>query len=36
VVAAIEGAIVMGKGERSTEPMAATRDVLCKVLARSP
>jgi TetR/AcrR family transcriptional regulator, lmrAB and yxaGH operons repressor len=35
-VAAIEGAIVMGKGERSTEPMAATRDVLRKVLAPSP
>ena len=36
VVAAIEGAIVMGKGERSTEPMVATRDVLRKVLAPSP
>ncbi len=33
VVAAIEGAIVMGKGERSTEPMAATRDVLREMLA---
>ncbi|MGH9185696.1 MAG: TetR family transcriptional regulator C-terminal domain-containing protein [Acidimicrobiales bacterium] len=32
-IAAIEGAIVMGKGQRSTEPVAATRDVLREVLA---
>lgn len=33
VVAAIEGTIVMAKGERSTEPVAATRDVLAGMLA---
>jgi TetR/AcrR family transcriptional repressor of lmrAB and yxaGH operons len=33
VIAAIEGTIVMGKGERSTEPLRVTKDVLTKVLA---
>lgn len=32
VIAAIEGGLVMGKGERSTEPLAAARDVLRDVL----
>jgi TetR/AcrR family transcriptional repressor of lmrAB and yxaGH operons len=32
-VAAIEGALTMGKGQQSTEPLAATRDVLGELLA---
>ena len=32
VVAAIEGTIVLGKGERSTEPLAVTRDTLRAIL----
>ncbi|HET8620027.1 MAG TPA: TetR/AcrR family transcriptional regulator [Acidimicrobiales bacterium] len=34
VIAAIEGTIVMAKGERSTEPIAAARDALRTILAR--
>src|SRR5262245_3494009 len=33
VLACIEGTVVMAKGERSTEPIAATRDVLRTILA---
>jgi TetR/AcrR family transcriptional repressor of lmrAB and yxaGH operons len=33
VIAAIEGTVVMAKGERSTEPVATTREVLRTVLA---
>lgn len=33
VIAAIEGTVVMGKGERSTEPIATVRDMLRTVLA---
>jgi TetR/AcrR family transcriptional repressor of lmrAB and yxaGH operons len=33
VIAAIEGTIVMAKGEQSTEPIATTRDVLRTILA---
>jgi TetR/AcrR family transcriptional regulator, lmrAB and yxaGH operons repressor len=33
VIAAVEGTVVMAKGERSTEPIAAARDVLAAVLA---
>jgi TetR/AcrR family transcriptional regulator, lmrAB and yxaGH operons repressor len=33
VIAAVEGTVVMAKGERSTEPIAAARDVLATVLA---
>jgi TetR/AcrR family transcriptional repressor of lmrAB and yxaGH operons len=32
IVATIEGALTMGKGEHSTEPLAATRDVLRDLL----
>jgi TetR/AcrR family transcriptional regulator, lmrAB and yxaGH operons repressor len=34
VIAAIEGTIVMARGEQSTEPIVTTRDVLRTVLAR--
>jgi TetR/AcrR family transcriptional repressor of lmrAB and yxaGH operons len=34
IIAAIEGALVMAKGERSTEPFAAVREVLRDLLAR--
>jgi AcrR family transcriptional regulator len=33
IIATIEGTIVMAKGERSTEPVAAARDILATVLA---
>ncbi len=33
VIAAIEGVVVMAKGERSTEPIATTREVLRRILA---
>jgi TetR/AcrR family transcriptional repressor of lmrAB and yxaGH operons len=33
IIAAIEGTIVMAKGEQSTEPIATTRDVLRTILA---
>ena len=33
VIAAIEGTVVMAKGEQSTEPIATTRDVLRTILA---
>jgi len=33
VIATIEGTIVMAKGERSTEPIAAARDALRTILA---
>jgi TetR/AcrR family transcriptional repressor of lmrAB and yxaGH operons len=33
IIAAIEGTLVMGKGERSTEPFVAVREVLRDVLA---
>lgn len=36
VIAAIEGTIVMAKGEQSTEPIATTRDVLRAMLAPTP
>ena len=35
VIAAIEGTVVMAKGERSTEPIEATRDALKVILART-
>jgi TetR/AcrR family transcriptional repressor of lmrAB and yxaGH operons len=35
VIAAIEGTIVIGKGERSTEPLRVTRDTLTAVLTPS-
>jgi hypothetical protein len=34
VMAAIEGTIVMARGEQSTEPIVTTRDVLRTVLTR--
>jgi TetR/AcrR family transcriptional repressor of lmrAB and yxaGH operons len=33
VIAALEGTVVMGKGQRSTEPLVATRDALRGILA---
>jgi TetR/AcrR family transcriptional repressor of lmrAB and yxaGH operons len=33
VIAALEGTVVMGKGQRSTEPLAAARDALRGILA---
>lgn len=36
VIACVEGTIVMAKGERSTEPIATTRDVLRTILAPAP
>jgi TetR/AcrR family transcriptional regulator, lmrAB and yxaGH operons repressor len=35
VIAALEGTITMAKGERSTEPVAATRDTLRAILTAS-
>lgn len=35
VIAAIEGTVVMAKGERSTEPIAAARDALRAILAQT-
>ena len=32
VIAAIEGTVVMAKGERSTEPIGAARDALRTIL----
>ena len=34
VIAAIEGTVVMARGEQSTEPIVTTRDVLRTMLAR--
>jgi TetR/AcrR family transcriptional repressor of lmrAB and yxaGH operons len=34
VIAVLEGCIVMGKGQRSTEPFAAVRDLIVGLLAR--
>ena len=36
IIAAVEGTIMMAKGERSTEPVAAARDALLKAVARAP
>ncbi len=36
VIAAIEGTVVMARGEQSTEPIATTRDVLHTMLAQRP
>jgi TetR/AcrR family transcriptional regulator, lmrAB and yxaGH operons repressor len=36
IIAAIEGTIVMGKGERSTEPFVAVKGVLRRLLAPEP
>jgi TetR/AcrR family transcriptional repressor of lmrAB and yxaGH operons len=36
VIAAIEGTVIMAKGERSTEPIATTREILRTVLAPVP
>lgn len=36
VIAAIEGTIIMARGERSTEPIATTREILRTVLAPVP
>jgi TetR/AcrR family transcriptional repressor of lmrAB and yxaGH operons len=35
VIATIEGAIVMSKGQRSTEPLAVARDTICNLLDRA-
>jgi AcrR family transcriptional regulator len=36
VIAAIEGTVVMARGEQSVEPIATTRDVLRTMLAQTP
>ena len=36
VIAAIEGTVVMARGEQSTEPIVTTRDVLRTMLAQRP